>query len=320
MKSFSTSKKTVFAIVVMLFLLSTLTSRVKNQSVKAEPGTLTVPFDYEKIQWAIGNATSGDTILILNGTYYEHLSVDKSLTLIGESKENTIIDGNGENRTVIEIIANNVVISGFTVQNTSQAAGTSYAGIRVSGSGCNVTNNIVSGTKVGIFVTSQKNQIRENVARNNGHGIALHSASEVTMEGNNASANTVGISLALSSNNMIVENSAVNSSIGGHGIILSTGSFNNTIFSNYLAGNYHGMWLSDSYENLIMNNTITKNELLGIELASSANNTFYHNNFIDNPKHIVIDNKSISIWDDGYPSGGNYWHGYVDVDEKSGPN
>jgi len=29
---------------------------------------------------------------------------------------------------------------------------------------------------------------------------------------------------------------------------------------------------------------------------------------------------SINVWDDGYPSGGNYWSDYTDVDQYSGPN
>jgi len=50
-------------------------------------------------------------------------------------------------------------------------------------------------------------------------------------------------------------------------------------------------------------------------LSSSSNNTIYHNNFIDNivqadiyPPHSGYAN----VWDDGYPSGGNYWSDYED--------
>ena len=321
-----TLKKAVYAVMVTLFLLGMLTLRVEIQSAKAEPDTITVPDDYPTIQEAINSANPGDTIYVLNGTYHEHPKVNKPLTLVSESKESTIIDGNGENQTVIEVTASNVVISGFCIQNGSRVAGTSYAGIKVSSSACNITGNFITKTKIGIFVISQGSRITENAVKNSGQGIALYSSHEVTVEANNLSANTVGISLALSSNNMIVNNRVMNSSTGGHGITLSSDSFSNTIRVNELTGNYHGMWLSSSSDNSILENTIANNKLLGIELASSLDNTFYHNNFVNNGiqpfapaiKHI-LSSQSISVWDDGYPSGGNYWHDYSNVDEKSSP-
>ncbi len=324
----TTPRKTIHIVMIIVLILITSALKTKIQTGKAQPNFITVPDDYTKIQWAIENATAGDTVYVRSGIYFEHLKVNKPLTLIGESKESTVIDGNRENKTIIEVTASNVVISEFTVQNTSRRAGTSYAGIKVSSRACNITDNFVTKTKVGIFVTSQRSRITENILRGNGHGIALHSSSEVTVEANNVSGNTVGISLALSFNNMIVGNSAVNSSTGGHGITLSSDSFNNTIRVNRLLNNYHGMWLSSSHNNSILENIIANNKLLGIELAGSSDNSFYHNNFVNNGvpplapsiKHIVIDGASICLWDGGYPSGGNYWHDYTAVDEKSGPN
>jgi parallel beta-helix repeat protein len=309
MKSFSQ----IFHITLFILLI-TLTLKLQIQPAKSASTIITVPDDYTKIQWAIGNATIGDIIYIRSGTYYEHLTINKPLILMGENKENTMIDGSGKNQTIIQVTANNVTITGITVQNSSRTPGTSYAGIKISSNTCNITGNYITKTKIGIFVTSQKSTITKNIVKNNGHGIALHSSSEVIVESNNVSANTVGISLALSYNNIITNNKAVNSSIGGHGITLSD-SFDNTIDANELANNFHGIWLSSSSNNSIVKNTIANNKLLGIELANSSNNTFYHNNFINNPKHIVIDNKSISIWNDKYPSGGNFWDTYIGVDE-----
>jgi hypothetical protein len=42
-----------------------------------------------------------------------------------------------------------------------------------------------------------------------------------------------------------------------------------------------------------------------------------HNNFIDNYQQAYSD--SMNIWDDGYPSGGNYWSDYAGVDLCTGP-
>ncbi|MDH5447590.1 MAG: PKD domain-containing protein [Candidatus Bathyarchaeota archaeon] len=312
------NKKILLTVLASVLLLSSILTTQLVTTVIAS--TTYHVYPSQSIQEAINSAQPGDTIFVHSGTYRENLIVDRFLTLLGESEETTIVDGSGENRTVIEVTANNVFISGFTVQNSSRAAGTSYAGIKISAHACNITGNHVTRNKIGIFVTSQKSRIMENVVTRNGQGIALYDSSEVMVEANNLSANTVGISLAFSSNNTIVDNRAANSSYGGHGIYLSSNSFNNTVLSNDLMNNYHGIWLSSSSNNSIVENTIANNELLGIELASSPDNTFYHNNFINNPKHVVIDTKSISIWDNGYPSGGNYWYKYIDVDEKSGPN
>ena len=82
----------------------------------------------------------------------------------------------------------------------------------------------------------------------------------------------------------------------------------------------YGIRLGLSSNNRIFGNNITNNSY-GIELYKSSNNSIYHNNFIDNVQQVYdwswerIDiPPSINVWDDGYPSGGNYWSDYVGVD------
>jgi hypothetical protein len=54
--------------------------------------------------------------------------------------------------------------------------------------------------------------------------------------------------------------------------------------------------------------------------GSSINNTFYHNNFINNSLQVNIASDFANFWDNGYPSGGNYWSHLTKVDYFSGPN
>jgi hypothetical protein len=44
--------------------------------------------------------------------------------------------------------------------------------------------------------------------------------------------------------------------------------------------------------------------------GSSSNNTIFHNNFVGNQRHASIYNSYGNQWDDGYPSGGNFWSDY----------
>jgi parallel beta-helix repeat protein len=74
-----------------------------------------------------------------------------------------------------------------------------------------------------------------------------------------------------------------------------------------------------SRNNIISGNNIMNNEY-GIELDYS-NNIVFHNNFVNNTYQASCSSPApINIWDDGYPSGGNYWSDYKGVDEKSGPH
>ncbi|MDH5788460.1 MAG: hypothetical protein OEZ40_09245 [Candidatus Bathyarchaeota archaeon] len=72
------------------------------------------------------------------------------------------------------------------------------------------------------------------------------------------------------------------------------------------------IYASEASFHSIYQNNVT-NCSYGIVLINSSNNIIYHNNFINNTQQVYSEN-SVNIWDDGYPSGGNYWSDYTDVD------
>ncbi len=111
------------ATVVMLLLTTIATALAEVPQSKADSSPIVVPDDYPTIQAAIGNATADSTVFVKNGTYYETLSIEKPLSLIGEDSKNTIIKGiwNGHiQRPTIQISADNVMVSGFTVTDSLQ--------------------------------------------------------------------------------------------------------------------------------------------------------------------------------------------------------
>jgi len=272
---------TSFAILYLLFAIFLMGFDI---SVKASPDIIHVPNDYAKIQWAIDNATAGDAILVSAGIYYEHVTIDKPLTLQGENRS-SIIDGNNTSH-VVTITADNVNISGFTIQNSGPDFWDS--GVYTSFSTwCNISHNILI---------------------HNGHGIwlNLHSDNNILAQ-NNVSHNLVGIGISTSNNNTVTSNYVFSSMHCGIG--LSSASYN-IVTNNIAKNNGHGIWLDYSTNVTVTGNTVTDN-LHGISLEYSDNNTIFHNNIINNTQQTrIID--STNMWDSDYE--GNYWSDYEELD------
>jgi parallel beta-helix repeat protein len=80
---------------------------------------------------------------------------------------------------------------------------------------------------------------------------------------------------------------------------------------------YGIIFSGDCSDNSIIENTIKENGL-GIFLGYSSDNHVYHNNFIENSAQADYQ-ESTTFWDNGYPSGGNYWSGWETTDSQRGP-
>jgi len=264
-------------------------------------GTINVPGDYEKIQWAIGNASAGDTILVASGTYYENVVIAKSLTLEGAGSDITIIDGGGTG-TGVEITADNVSISGFTVRNSGD-------GIHLNRcNGVTVSNNKITLNKNdGIYVQSSSgNTIRGNtITSNDIDGLFMEDSSGNTISDNAIASNAYwGVYLYNSSNN----------TVSGNTITLHTnwpaisveGSASNTVSNNTISSNKLGIDLYETSDNTIVGNTLSNSDYYGVDLFGSSGNVFYHNNFINNTDQVYP--SGTNAWDNGVE--GNYWSDY----------
>jgi parallel beta-helix repeat protein len=207
---------------------------------------------------------------------------------------NITSDGDG-----IVVERSNIIIdgNGYMVQGTGALLS---KGIHLS----SVINARIKDTNIkgfdsgGVYLesTSYSTITGNNITANNGNGIALSESSYNTVSGNNITAND-------------------GSGVGLYGFYVRTK--NNTISGNQITNNYYGVYLDYSSSNSISGNKITNNKC-GIGLFEfSNNNKIYHNNFIFNDLQATT-YKSNNTWDDGYPSGGNYWKYYADFDLKSG--
>jgi len=172
--------------------------------VQAEPKTWTVdddgPADFHTIQEAINTANNGDTIFVAAGTYCEQVIVNKSVSLTGEDKYNTIIDGN-DTVTPLTVVSDNVKINEFTIQNSSKldpAPNPGTDGLYMESDNCLVTNCVISDNARGIRIyRSMNNTFYGNIIRDNwetGFLVAGYCGSN-NLDSNNVSENGVGIHL-----------------------------------------------------------------------------------------------------------------------------
>ena len=312
-----TGKKLTLFIVVCIFLLSS-TARFK-VVVKAQDGDLIVdpsreePGFYKTIQEAIDNASSGQTIFVVNGTYYENLFIYKSnISLFGEGRDVTIIDGR-QFSNVISILADNVTVRGFHIRNSGIS---SDSAIRIEHAKGNcITDNRFTGSFDGVGVqTSSNNTISNNVATDNSYGIRIYLSSNNRISGNTVSFSAYdGIRVDTSSNNVISNNSILNN-YDGLGLYTSS---NNLVTGNVVSGNWDGIALSTSTNNTVTRNSIVSN-IRGILLAhTSINNIFYFNNLDNKPQ--VDSQPPAAVFPNSwvFKDKGNYWSDYNGTDANT---
>ena len=286
---------------------------------------------YGTIQEAINaNETlNGHTIFVEAGTYYENVVVNKTVSLTGENKERTIVDGNITGN-VICVAANDVRLKGFTIQDSGHAGPNhgfyvmpnvhgiflsdsivinNQYGISIGSYACEnvVVRTIVTDNEIGIILQdySSHNTLLDNDVTNNGYGIYIaHSSS------NNLSRNIIadndynGIRLIECSNNSIAENEVENNH---EGIVLDR-SDNNSISENSVTNGWYGIKLYTSSNNSIVKNNIEASSWSGIILYSNSNNnSIVENNITRNGEGVSAMSSSLNntIYHNNFVSNAN---------------
>ena len=300
-------KKAMLKITLSLLLIVTLGVNFKIPTTKAnlhiiyvDGNNITGPWDgtpehpYQNITSGLTYASQGDTIFVYNGTYYEHLIVSKSVALIGQDKNGTIIDGN-KTENVIKITANNVNITEFTIQNSGSTSGESGIYMYISSSNT-ISHNIIKDNYKGIHLYDSTNNIlTNNSIMNNYYGISLSASNTNTISENTISSNSKsGIYVSDSSNATISDNNILKNDEFGVALIASSNSrfTGNDISLN----NKYGIYLFNSSYNVFLNNNMTSNQESGIWLSKSTNNLLADNIFSNEKFGIYVTNSTHNIF------------------------
>ena len=294
----------------MLGGLPTLVSKVE-----ASPATICVPDDYSTIQAAVNASSSGDTIIVRDGTYIENVDINKDhLTIQSENgAEATIVQAANPNDSVFEVTSDYVNINGFTMKG----AHTCYAGIFIYHAGhCNIFNNICENNGLGILLGySDNNILHGNVMVHNRYNFGVGGDSYVnnidtsnTVDGRPIyylvdvehrvidAATNAGYVAVVNSTDIIVKDLTLANN--GHGVLfvdtynskienINTSknevglrlirSGKNIITTNYVSNNFFGIEIDGGGQNTIINNTVNSSTNDGIVIWTSDNNTLIGN-------------------------------------------
>jgi parallel beta-helix repeat protein len=272
--------------------------------------------NYSSIQEAIDNSSNGDLVFVYDdlSPYCEHLTIKQSITLIGEKKDTTKINGIGKDKNIILIKSFNVGINGFTIQYATDR----YSGISITNS-FQVTiedckfSNIPSMDAITVSNSeniTMNNCIMSDTLENNIIKCSQDNRyiSGITLEGG-------------CSNTTISGNTISNASYAG--IIVLEGCNNTKIIENYIHSNdKYGIRTQYCNYTYIEENIISKNHLQGIAVYACSYAFIYRNSCENNGKSgigigdsiatIIEDNNFISNGVIGYFSY-NFGEDYLNI-------
>ncbi len=294
---------------VVLLLLSMSFSAITILPETASATTLYVggagPGNYTTIQGAIDAASPGDTVFVFSGTYYENVVVNKTITLMGEDRDSTIVNASGSG-DVIRVTADWTNITGLTVTESGVAPFMGEAGIELHAvDNCSVIDINASGNANGIqLYYSDDNTVSDSLVLQNHMGIYLYNSDGNSIAGNSARySNHSGISVVLSHNNTIVDNLAA----GNHWGISASGP-SNVLLNNTLSLNQGGISVGRG-DMVVAFNNLVSNNISGIRVLSASNTELLGNSISNSKYGIELDsttgvhianntmvNTGITIW------------------------
>jgi parallel beta-helix repeat protein len=268
------------------------------------------PGNYTSIQKAIDNSSNGDTIYVYNKTYNENLDTKaKKITLKGENRDITFIQGQGTNPTLkigTGLGASDVTITGFTIIGVTPEP---VIQVTASSSSILINHNLIQQGAYGVAIDANTNKITvsDNIISNQVYaGIQATSTSYDVISTNLIEkSGGQGIDLGLGSNhNSILNNTIVNNA--KEGIFLEgLGNKVTLISGNNISNNQVGIRFTSSGTNTIINNNIQGSAMEGLLMKTSSDDVIEFNNFIGNKRQASYQFSSRDTWD------ANYWSNWI---------
>lgn len=261
---------------------------------------------FNSISSAINNSSTGSTIFVYSGVYYESLIINHKLIISGEDANTTIIDGIKNKDDIITIDAEDgTIISNFTFQN-NRGENKYYAdaAIDLRSNSNIIKNNIFTNNICGVYSRySDKNNIMKNKFLNNSeYGVYFHTSSnDNTVSDNYFLKNNYALRIKGNRNCRVNNNAFINNL---HGIYLCCGANYNFVYENLFCNNTE--WdAEDHYDNVWDTASIPEawfhNTNLNIEYDQDENVT--KGNYWDKyhlPSQRAFDNNSDNIIDSAY--------------------
>ena len=278
--------------------------------------------------------TISENVISFNSGTGIFVSYSEGIDVIGNTIHTNILRAHGvrlEYSTSSSITQNKIFLN-------------EWAGISIDYSlFLDVSQNVIHDNFWGMTATLAFSEISNNTVFQNTWSVLFFSSNNNTLFGNEIYSNEVsGVEMRDSENDTVQKN--IIHSNGGHGMdlhivssivrgnevhgnnysgILVIGE-NNTVDGNNISSNLNGIHLSYQFPLLAENITLVDNNVryntgTGILLDNSVGALIYHNNIVANGIQ-ASDNKNSNEWDNGYPSGGNYWSDYQGNDSFWGPN
>jgi hypothetical protein len=211
-----------------------------------------VPAEYATIQSAVDEPAC-EVVAVAAGTFYENVTIGRSVTIRGEGQDVTVVDGsqNGRVYDIEPMLA--VTITGQTIRNGLAPAGTAYAqggGVRVFTSTLFLEDVLLTGNQGdlggGVFASNSTVTVRES-----------------NLSGNEASVFGGGLA-SVSGSSTLIDSTALtgnNGGLFGGGVYGLADVINSSIISNTAE------WGGGIYGGVL---TVTQSVLAGNSAASSG--------------------------------------------------
>jgi len=245
---------------------------------------------------------------------------------------NLNLRGNGDGVLLVDSM--NIVVSGNTI--TDSVFGIRDWSLEIASKNNNIRDNEITRCSSGIDMQySSNNTLRNNHMMNNSGSLFLYGEDRSYFAHDIDTSNTIdgrpvyywvnrkdcelplnaGYVGLVGSTNITVRDLDLKNS----GQLLLAYTNDSLIENNRIIDGFDGISMISSHGNTILGNSIVSNDYT-IYAYSSTGNLVYHNDFVNNTRPPDFRRSSPAVWDNGYPSGGNYWSDYNGTDFYSGPN